>query len=84
MVLAIRTSVGGSAMPVTFDVAPTVAGIWRLDVREGHNVLKVLGHIKRLTGRGTYAYYRGRDNNSIPEFEDANLDELKKMVAGKP
>jgi hypothetical protein len=84
MVFGTKTSVGGRAMSVTFDVAPTVAGIWRLDVREAHNVLKVLGHIKRLTGRGTYAYYRGRDNNSVPEFEDANLDELKKMVAGKP
>lgn len=71
-------------MSVTFDVAPTVAGIWRLDVREAHDVLRILGHIKRCASRGTYAYYRGKDNNSVAEFEDENLDVVKKIVSGRP
>lgn len=66
---------------ITFQLDPTVAGVWRLDVLEG---LEVKGHIKRRSDTHAYVYYRGATNNMNASFENHDLDVLKKMVTQNP
>jgi hypothetical protein len=64
---------------IEFRERPTPEYDFPLEVRKS-GVL--LGHVRR-NAKGAYQYYRGPLNQLMYEFEDDDLDRIKKRVAAR-
>jgi hypothetical protein len=66
-------------MLIEFHERSTAEHAFQLEVRQAGTLL---GHV-RLNARGVDQYYRGPLNQLMYEFEDDNLDRIKKRVASR-
>jgi hypothetical protein len=64
-------------MSIEFRERATLEHVFQLEVRKCG---ALVGHVRR-NPRGTFQYYRGPLNQLMYEFEDDDLDRIKKRVA---
>ena len=63
-------------MSIKFRERPTMEHVFQLEVRKAG---ALLGHVRR-DAKGFYQYYRGPLNQLMYEFEDDDLDRMKKRI----
>ena len=68
-------------MEIEFVEKSTLGLPWYLEVRRQG---VVLGRVLRRPDTGAYRYYIGTENQLNHEYEDPDLDNLKRQVARKP
>ena len=66
-------------MSIEFRERPTLEHVFQLEVRKSG---ALLGHVRR-NPRRIFQYYRGPLNQLMYEFQDDDLDRIKKRVAAR-
>ena len=67
-------------MNITFKEKSTLGGGWSLEVLRAP---LLIGHVRKAGSSSSYQYYHGRDNQLNYEFQEADLEILKRKVSEK-
>lgn len=67
-------------MSITFKEKSNLGWGWFIEVRSSH---RFIGHIRKAGNSSLYQFFPGPNNELNYEFQEANLDVLKRKVSEK-